>query len=69
MSQNTDDTLVGRVKDCIDPGSTFSPAVLEAMRLADLYSDIEPEEFHLPANDSFQTFRPLELNKMLAKVC
>lgn len=60
-------TLTERVKDHVSVDKTFTPEVLEAMRLADLYSDVQPEEFYLPVNDSFHSYRPLELNKMLAK--
>ena len=53
-----DNTLVSRTKERIeeiaqkssssDQGGLFSPEVEEAMRLADMYAAIKPQEYILP---------------------
>lgn len=50
-------TLSDRVSCCLSQSKPFSPAVTEALRLADLYEDVRPEVFTLPASDTFDAYR------------
>jgi hypothetical protein len=58
-------TLVEQVSSHCDADLGFSSAVLDALRLADLYADFAPEAYTLPLSDAFDAYRPLELNRML----
>ena len=62
-----DTPLTALVTTRLEADMCFSPAVLEAMRLADLYADFVPETFTLPTSDTFDAYRPVEMNRMLAK--
>ena len=62
-----DTSLAAQVSSRLKAETDFSPAVVEALRLADLYADFVPEAFTLPTSDTFDTYRPLEINRMLMR--
>lgn len=60
--------LVERVARLSTTEAYFSPAVAEAMRLAELFDDIKPEQFWVPTSDTLEAFQPENANRMLAKI-
>lgn len=66
MTQNNQ-SLSARIVRMGQMDAALSPEVLDALRLADLFEFIEPEEFFVPASTRLDTFRPLNANRMLAR--
>jgi hypothetical protein len=62
---HANEALAQRVAKLREIDATFSPAVREALRLAELFDDIKPEAFSLPMSDKLDAFRPLNVNRML----
>lgn len=64
---NANQPLAERVATRRDTDTVFSPAVAEALRLAELFEDVTPEHFGLPVADTLDGFRPMSVNRMLFK--
>lgn len=62
---SADQALLTRVATLRDGDADFSPAVADALRLADTYRDIQPELYSLPTSQTLGTFRPMNANVML----
>jgi hypothetical protein len=60
-------SLADRVADCREANPGLSPAVVDALRLAEMFDDVKPEEFFLPASETLGAFRPLDQNRMLVR--
>lgn len=59
--------LADRVAGRCHVNSGFPPAVVDALRLAEMYDDIKPEEFSVPTSGTLEAYRPLNMNRMLYK--
>lgn len=64
---NAKQPLADRVATRRDTNAVFSPAAAEALRLAELFEDVTPEQFGLPVADTLDGFKPMSVNRMLFK--
>lgn len=60
-------TLVERASIRRECDAGLSQAVIDALRLAEMFDDIKPEEFGVPSSDALGSFRPQNMNRMLFK--
>ena len=59
--------LADRVAARMGQTPEFDPAIVDAMRLADMFSELKPEEFAVPVSDTFELYRPVQVNRMLVR--
>lgn len=64
MTQIAYNSLVDAVAIRSSADADFSPEIVEALRLAEMYDAIQPEEFKLPRLESFDAYKAVEVSRL-----